>query len=176
MKNTKTIYCAILAGIDESNTPPHNPHSIYDFKARTPEELDRMIAEVIREPLDDDDLEEQGLTEEDIKELDADRPRGNARLIEVATWPIHINDMYEGCDTSDEIDRNILLCGYYSRTTEETNNKDGLLRYEVKSEGKPDELVKAIQEALDDLLVGGALSKETKIDALRKCIDKIATE
>jgi len=104
MKNTKTIYCAILAGIDESNTPPHNPHSIYDFIARTPEELDREIAELIRDRFDDDDLEEQGLTEEDIKELDADTPRGNARLIEVATWPIHVNDMYEGCDTRNKID------------------------------------------------------------------------
>jgi len=65
------------------------------------------------------------------------------------------------------------LYRYYRRTIGETDDKDGLLRYEVKIEDNPDELVKAIHDTLDDLLVGGALSKQTKILALQTCIDKM---
>ena len=78
--------------------------------------------------------------------------------------------MYEDCDTSNKIDRDNLLSRYYRRTSTETDDKDGLLRYEVKIENTPDKLRKSIQEKLDDVLVGGALSRETKIAALHKSL------
>src|SRR5262249_43184920 len=159
MTNTKTVYCAIAADIDMGNNPPHSPFSLRDFNASSPEELNQKLADYIREDRDDEDLEAMlGITN------DEETVEGNARLIEAYFYILD----------GDWGHPNLALRHYYRLTGNDTKETfEGLVRYEEVVDDTPGKLQEAIREKLDDLLLGGTLSKENKIIALQNCLNEL---